>query len=657
MDFAFLRRGMAAACLLFSSGILAAPETLDTADFARHAAYERVKISPNGEYLAVSAPIDESTGLAVIRLKDMAITASVRLGHQEHVGDFWWTGPDRVLISQSRSGGRRGNLRSTGELSAINADGTGSRYLFGYRGEDQTGSHLRKAAKVRASATVIDPLADDPNWALIAVNFWDKGADNGYASIERINVKTGFRAKQATSPLDGWPRYLADHTGELRYVSGEDQNLKHRMYYRTAGAEQWSEVRKDDIRDPYPLAISRDGSRAYLAVRNESGLQCLYEHLLAPNNFRQLSCDQRSDLRHVVMSFDGKRAIGASFHDSSSPAVLLKSGHPDEATLKAIIQGFAGQQVDVVSTTRDGRQLVLEVSSDQNPGDYYLFDTQQRSAAYLISARVWIDPQTQAKRQPFEVRSKDGVALQGFLTLPPGKPARQLPTVVMPHGGPIGIRDDWRWDPLPQFLAHHGYAVIQVNFRGSSGYGKPFREMGFQAWGTGMIDDITAATRWAIQQGVTDPQRICIAGASYGGYAALMSAIRDPDLYRCVSGFVGIYDLEGIGDDTDNRDSVRWSTLELEQIGDAATRRLQSPMRHLDKLKAPMLIVHGGLDRRAPIRHAKHLRDALEKRDHPHEWLVKNTEGHGFYRTENRVIYYDTLLDFVDRHIGKAPPP
>ena len=525
MDFAFHRLGLAATCLLFCTAALAAPASLETADFARHAAYERVKISPNGEYLAVSVPIDESTGLAVIRLKDMAITASVRLGHQEHVGNFWWTGPDRVLISQSRSGGRRGNLRSTGELSAIDADGTGSRYLFGYRGEDQTGSHLRKASKLRASATVIDPLVDEPNWALIAVNFWDTGADNGYASIERINVKSGFRAKLTTSPLDGWPRYLADQTGELRYVSGEDQDLKHRMYYRAADAEAWSEIREDGIRDPYPLALSRDGSRAYLGVRNESGLQCLYEHRFADNRFGQLSCDPRSDLRDLIMSFDGQQAIGASFHDPSRPMLLLNSGHPDEASLKAILQGFAGHQVDVVSATRDGRQLVLEVSSDQNPGDFYLFDTRQRSAAYLISARAWIDPQTQAKRQPFEVRSKDGLTLHGFLTLPPGQSARQLPTVVMPHGGPIDIRDDWRWDPLPQFLAHHGYAVVQVNFRGSAGYGKPFRELGFRAWGTGMIDDITAATRWVIQQGVTDPRRICIAGASYGGYAALMLSL------------------------------------------------------------------------------------------------------------------------------------
>lgn len=653
-----IRRWRTAAfgCLLASFNASGNQSPLPTEDFARHAAYEQVRISPDGKYLAVAVPIEESTGLAVLRVEDMKLTASLNMGHQEHVQDFWWTSRDRVLVSRARSGGRRGNKRSTGELLSIDADGSGSRYLFGYRGADQTGSHLRKATKVRASATVIDPLVNDPNWAMIAVRFWETRAGEAYQRIEKINVHSGFRAQIDTAPIDGSPRFLTDHQGELRYVTGEDQELQQRTYYRAPGADKWTELGTGHARDTNALAFARDGSRAYLGIRNNSGIRCLYEHDITADQYRELLCQDESDLASVTMSFDGQQPIGASFYGGKQQLVLAGSHHPDEQVLKAILAGFRGQRVQVVSKTQNGNTLVLKVSSDRNPGDYYLFDTAKRSASYLISSRPWIDPETQAERRPFTITSDNSPGLSGYITLPANKPHKRLPMIVLPHGGPLDVRDDWNWDALPQFLAHHGYAVLQVNFRGSRGHGLAFEQSGYRAWGTGMIDDITRATRWAIKSGLADKDRICISGGSYGAYASMMSAIRAPELFQCVGGYVGVYDLVGIGEDNDSSNGSRWSTHELERIGDEATRRAQSPMLMLDKLRAPMLIVHGGLDRRAPLRHATDLRDALKKRDHPHEWLLKSTEGHGFFKLDNRVEYFDTLLAFINSHIGSARP-
>ncbi len=270
----------------------------------------------------------------------------------------------------------------------------------------------------------------------------------------------------------------------------------------------------------------------------------------------------------------------------------------------------------------------------------------------IDSQRDWIDPRQMAEQRAVEFKARDGQAIHGLLTLPPGVPAHKLPLVVNPHGGPFGIMDSWGWSREPQLLASRGYAVLQVNFRGSGGYGAGFESAGRQGWDTVMIDDITDATHWAVQQGFADASRICIYGASYGGYAALMSALREPDLYRCVIGYAGVYDLPRLRRDSDIAETAQGRRFMNEFIGDDKRLKAASPLTYIDRLKAAVMIVHGEEDKRAPFSQAKALRGALDERHYPYEWLTKPDEGHGFYEEANLMELYTRLLAFLDRNIG-----
>jgi dipeptidyl aminopeptidase/acylaminoacyl peptidase len=225
--------------------------------------------------------------------------------------------------------------------------------------------------------------------------------------------------------------------------------------------------------------------------------------------------------------------------------------------------------------------------------------------------------------------------------------------VVMPHGGPFGIFDQWSFDEDTQMLAEAGYAVLRINFRGSDNYGASFRRAGAREWGARMQDDLTDATRWAIEQGIADPARICIYGASYGGYAALMGAAREPDLYRCAIGYVGVYDLEA--KHRDNSRAARWlRNWSDDWMGERDALDARSPVLLAAQIKAPVLLVAGGEDSTAPIAHSKKMERALRHAGKPVETLYVSSEGHGFYTEEHRREYYTRLLDFLARHLGGA---
>ncbi|WP_394230935.1 alpha/beta hydrolase family protein [Shewanella colwelliana] len=224
--------------------------------------------------------------------------------------------------------------------------------------------------------------------------------------------------------------------------------------------------------------------------------------------------------------------------------------------------------------------------------------------------------------------------------------------MILPHGGPH-VRDYWGFDPIVQMLANKGYAVIQVNFRGSTGYGKNFEKAGYGNWGTKIQDDIMLATQYAVQQGVADEDRMCIFGISFGGYSALQSAVRFPDTFKCSIGYAGVYDLEMLYNEGDVQ-SFSWGDAYLDETlgSDKSVQRAQSPVHFVSKLKAPVLIIHGEDDERAPIEHAEALRDALNKGSHPYEWLVKDKEGHGFYKEDNILEANQKILTFLDKYIG-----
>lgn len=656
------KTGLAALFALSLSGAAgaasaAAPTPLSLKAFARDAEFANVQISPNGEYLAATVPYQDQTYLAILGLNPRKLLSAARFSAGQHVADFWWVAPDRVAMIMSERYGALETPTSLGELFAMNADGSRKTYLFGYRGNDRVGSHIRRGAdKEYGWARMIDPLPLDPKQLLIGIDWWgNRNAD--FDEFAYVDKYSGVRSRSERAPVAGSSRFLADRKGEVRYVMTRDVQGKLQTHWRIQRSEPWQ-------KDPasaqasaiIPLAFSADGHSVYLDS-DEYGKSCLVRRDFGEREQRvPLACNAAASLVDVQYSLDGSEPISVSFADGSQQ--MLDTAHPDRPLLQALRAGFPGQTVRLVSSTLDGNRAVLLVHGDRNPGDFYLFDRRNKKAEYLMSRRSWIDPARMAERRRVTIAARDGYTLSGVLTLPQGVPAEQLPLVVNPHGGPFGVYDDPDWEADAQALASRGYAVLQVNFRGSGGYGAAHERAGHNRWGTLMIDDITDGARWAINQKIADPARLCIYGGSYGGYAALMSAVREPGLYRCVIGYAGVYDLEAWAQSTDVSLSDSGRAYIQNYVGaDERALREQSPLSYLDRLKAPVLIVHGEKDRRVPFSQAVLLRSALDQRKHPYEWLAKPLEGHGFYREENRLELYEKLLAFLDRHIGRPHSP
>jgi dipeptidyl aminopeptidase/acylaminoacyl peptidase len=305
-----------------------------------------------------------------------------------------------------------------------------------------------------------------------------------------------------------------------------------------------------------------------------------------------------------------------------------------------------------VTFTKDGSEAVFRVSSDRNPGEFYLLD-KNKKATYLMATREWIKLEQMAEMRPISLTARDGLEIRGYLTVPKGSDGKNLPLIVHPHGGPFGPFDDWGFDPEVQMLANHGYAVMQLNFRGSGNYGREFERSGYQQWGGTMQDDLTDATLWAIKEGIADQDRICIYGASYGAYASAMGIAKEPDLYKCAVGYVGVYDMALMYNRGDIRERDSGVNFLKEALGTGSNKlAAASPTKMADRIKAPIFIVSGGEDQRAPKAHSEALRDALKKAGKPYEWMVAEHEGHGFFKEETNLELYTRMLAFFDKYIG-----
>lgn len=648
--------------LLALAAPLAAGAEVPVATFAQLNQYSQVSISPKGDYLATVIPSDDQTVLAIVRLSDGKPISKFAPLPGKSVYRYAWVSPTRVVLETSIQDGLLGTPKRTGELIGVDADGGASSYLFGYDAPTDSGTLIKSHQGQNASsgyASLVTPIRDDPQHAVIEVNMWKLTQDTQRTTAFWMDVKSGTLDKRVEAPMLGFSTFVADAAGIVRYALGDDPHWNLLTYFRKSEKDPWTPLNVGEMKnaDIIPYRFSADGSKVYLDSDEGQDRRCLIEHDLLKNERHKLACDDVADLDYVFFSPD-RVPLAAIFQADYPKINLLDSNDPMRDKLDAVLGNFPGMMVTPVSQTNDGSKVIVAVYSDRDPGTYYLYDTVKMKIDPVLHVRRGIDPAQMGERRPITFKARDGQLIHGYLTLPPSREAKNLPLVVNPHGGPFWTRDEWRWDDEPQLLATRGYAVLQVNFRGSGGYGAAFVMAGKQHWDTAMIDDITDGVKQVLAQGVVDPKRICIFGTSYGGYAALESAVREPDLYRCVVDFAGPYDLRIQKEHSDTSTTDAGNNY-LDDFVGATPEKLfaASPASQIDKLKAPVLIVHGEEDKRVPISNAKALRKALDERHLPYEWLVKAGEGHGFYLPENRNDFFVKLLAFLDKNIGVAAAP
>lgn len=644
-----------AALLLATLALPCAAAPLDPTPFVRTDNFETIKISPDGQYLAATVQTEDRRTLAILRTSDKKVTAGINLGRNMDVLDYWWVNPERVVASVAQKIGSLDEPAPTGELVAINVDGSRSELLIGQRAYSQgAGTNIRGKKGDKVAASMLDPLPDDDKHVLVVV---EPFVEEPLRRVLKMNVYNGRRETITTSPVRN-ATFLTDNRSQVRFANGHDVDAVAQLWYRASDDAKWERFEHlgEGELIQHPVGFSADDRFVYLLVERAEGPDVLVEHELASAKRRVVLEDDNVDPAAVLYRANTREPVGVEFHDGLRRAAFLDGKSPEARLHRSLSAAFAGNVVQITSMSADGGLALVFASSDRNPGDYYLFDTRAKKADYLLSRRDWLDPEAMAEVRPVKLEARDGLALHGLLTLPPGRGEKSLPMVVVPHGGPFFVHDVWGFNPELQLLASAGYAVLQVDFRGSSNYGRAFMEAGQREWGRKMQDDVTDATRWAIAQGIADPRRICIHGASYGAYAALMGAAREPDLYRCASGYVGVYEPALMHEYGDIQERKSGEAYLREWVGDPAKLSEVSVVALADRIKVPVLLAAGGEDERAPIVHSKKMEKALRQAGVKVETRYYDTEGHGFYTLPHRQEYYTQLLGFLARNLQPKTP-
>lgn len=645
---------MATRTLALALAALTAPAgAVDLESFIRKDSFETIEISPTGAYLAATIPFDDRTVLAILDRRDNnKLIGRFALGENTHVYDFDWISDERVLISVGEKFGALERPVPTGELYAMNADGTQPDLLTGFRvAGNGLGSKIQpKKAQEQVFTWLIDGLPNDDKNVLIGVSPW---AREPFTRVERMDVNSGRRVAVARAPVRN-ARFATDNAGVVRFAVGSGTDNRSRLYYRDGEGAEWQLINSEEVSGfaQSPIGFSEDGKTAYLEAEQAAGPNAILAFDVATRTSKQVLRDAVSDPGRFIYRNGTRLPIGTVFENGAPRTAFMEPNAPEARLQRSLEAAFKGSAVDITSQTRDGKTALVYVHNDRNPGDFYLFDTEAKKAAHLLSRRDWFDPDRMASMQAVSLKARDGLDLHGLLTLPNGSNGKGLPMVVLPHGGPFGVQDTWGFDTETQLLAAAGYAVLQLNYRGSGGYGKAFEDAGSRQWGRTMQDDLTDATRWAIAQGIADRGRICLYGASYGAYASLMGVVKEPDLYRCAVGYVGVYDLPTMHTHGDIQQTSSGENYVEEWIGPRDQLGEVSPNRLASRIKVPVFLAAGGEDERTPIAHSEMMERALKAAGVPVETMYVSTEGHGFYKEANRREYYTRLLAFLARHLG-----
>lgn len=662
MLIALLRAPCALACalLLPTLGLAESPApAANTAPppiehFVERDAFFDIKISPDGKHLAANMPVERGSALFMLDTGTLEKKGHFYAGKDLEVADFWWASNERLLISPAQRFLGDEAPALTGEIFAVNVDGNQPTALVGYRADDgRRHTRIKNRESERVWAQPIDLLPGAEREALVQIEPWATRTSN-FASIERLDTRNGRRSKLAMSPVTR-AGFLTDAQGNLRFAQGSNSDNDLELYHRAPEGGDWVLLNHQGQtgQQVSALGFSSDGASAYLRVSRPQGPDAIERLDIASGERTEIYRHARRDPAGVILTLDRTAVIGIYVPTPQLSAHFFEPDHPEARLHQSLATAFKDHNVRITSATSDSRKAILFVYSDRNPGEYFLFDRDTQHARHIGSRGRALVPEQMGATRLVEIESRDGLLLDGLLTLPPGGTEKNLPLVVHPHGGPFDIVDNWGFDPRVQMLATRGYAVLQVNFRGSGGYGSAFVRAGYKQWGRTMQDDLTDATRWAIEQGIAAPGRICIFGASYGGYASLMGVAKEPDLYACAAGDVGVYELEVWSRRVDFQ-RFRFGKNYLQDTVGTEGLREASPVHLAASIKVPVFLAAGENDLRAPVQQTELMEAALKKVGVPVQSLYFRGEGHGYYSLENKLKFYNELLTFLDRHIGSG---
>jgi dipeptidyl aminopeptidase/acylaminoacyl peptidase len=565
----------------------------------------------------------------------------LRFGPQQHVSDIIWSADDQLVVSRAQTEPFKAQPVTQGELYTTDVKGKNRDVLFGYVPGGKRTDH---------GWSVVDKvLHGEPGMVLVDFQCWDCGEEPDTV-IYKVDTRNGGRKE--VERYHGIADFGYDRTGEARIRTTLTAANEPVLAYRRHKGDDWAPLPKSIAgRRIYGMTFTPDNNTLYALVTDGPEPAQAYRIDLEAGTRTKLAGNPDVEVSGFMYEGLGGVPFAVTF-DAHQPSLQYIDATSEWAKLHAsLMQAFPGEFVTFSGFSRDGSKVLFLVDSDRDVGEIYLFDRSTGQAQKVIDYRPWLGKDAMAPTRPIEFTSRDGQKLFGFYT---AKGTGPQPMVVMAHGGPFDVYDTWGYNDEVQFLASRGYAVLQVNFRGSDGRGEGFARSGWKGWGTTIQHDVTDAVRWTIEQKLADPDRICTFGASFGGYTALEQPIQEPGLYKCAIGYAGVYDLPLLRKTDKNLGQARRTSLWLDHTmgSDMDALAKISPVDQVASLNVPVMLVHGTSDKTADFNQYKAMVSALEEAGKPAETYVVKGEGHGFTKPEHQAELYRRIAAFLDKHIG-----
>lgn len=638
--------------LIWLSGCLAvsAANLIPAESFFSLPAIRDPQLSPDGGKIAFLFPKD---GKLALGLFDRATNEGRMIleGADENIGWFFWKGSDRLVFG--------------GDVNGSESNFIGVTDLTGKKIQRLAESARRTGGTIYGdTAGIVSTMREDPG-SIIMQGIFVGNVDNALmispqSTVERIDLRNRGRSLLLTMAADNdlvYRRVLADNAGVVRLA---ERQREHEIFYqlRAENNQSFSEIARFPVHGYSetwePQVFAADNQRLYLVSReeNDRGVLCVYD-TASRQRGPALFVPPEGEIDDVILNYHRDQLLGVGYETDRQHYHWFD---PARASLQAKLENtFKGDDCRIVSSSADETVRLVLVSSDRDPGTYYILDLKHPSLAPFKRVRPDLDPAQMRPMQPITLPARDGLVLHGYLTLPAGAEGRRVPLIIHPHGGPFGVRDHWGFDREVQFLASRGYAVLQVNYRGSGGYGREFLDKGRYQWGRAMQDDLTDAVHWAVAQGIADPGQVAIYGASYGGYAALAGVTLTPELYCCAVNYVGPSDMtitfKDLGDDAYLRD--RDFSYQREWVGPTkAYLEETSPVNLVEKIRVPTLHAYGENDPRVKFDHWRLLEAQLKKYHKPYVAIVEENQGHGFRNESASIRFYKAMETFLAENLA-----
>ncbi len=644
-----MRLGVLSAIVLFIAGCFEqayCAQTIPIKSLAQLPTAASMKLSPNGDYIAMTAPYQGRTHL-IIQDIDGNNTVAVPPVNRADIAWFRWANNDRIIISYAYTSRRDLTLVRETRLFSLGRDGKDFvSMVLPKKLRNRISSFSKTEVPTQIQDRVIDWLPDDPDFILLAID-----SDlNGKAEVRKVNVNTG-KYKELTQGFRGIQSFKTDQSHNVRLGWGYDpvRPTQFNFIYFDPIAKKWANVERSEwgSRGLYPIAFSNDPQIAFAGGLNESKHYSIFKiNLTTGKVLETVFSDDEVDYDDVIEDPATNFPVGVQYTKDKAEVYYWDKAF---GKLQASIDKALPNTVNrIVSHLPVQRKYLIHSTSDVEPGVYYFLDMKKKNLQFISETMPGLTPENLARKKPLNYKARDGVIIPAYMTLPRTGPGKNLPFVIFPHGGPKA-RDSQNFDYFAQFFATRGYGVLQPNFRGSDGYGKKFADMGKRQWGGAMQDDVTDGVRYLIKEGIADPKRICIVGASYGGYAAMMGAIKTPDLYQCAASINGVLNLMSlIADDKDYIGGKAW-TRSMGLQGENA--RAVSPFHQASRINIPVLIVQAKDDFRIPYQQSVNMVGQLKRYHKDYQFVTLKSGDHTLDTAEARFGTLSALETFLGKHL------